>query len=131
MTFYSSGEPNWAERWDQLYDALAAGPRRVIISSLGDEPEERRLPLPEAAMSPNQTIDAETLAVELHHHHLPKLANAGYVCWESDPFCVQRGPRFQEVWFVVETLFESVDEMPDSLINNCKNLREITDNGED
>lgn len=118
---------DWAERWDVLYEALSAEPRREILVSLHDAPKERRLPLPEAATSPNQTMDDETLAIELHHHHLPKLADAGYVRWESDPFCVQRGPNFAEPAFVIDVMFESLGDIPDSLFNNCKVLMEMAD----
>ena len=121
------GDWEWADRWDQLFDVLSAEPRREIIISLLDEPQERRLPLPEAAESPNQSMDSETLALKLHHHHLPKLANAGYVRWEHDPFCVQRGPNFAEPAFIVENVLESRDEIPDSLMNNCKVLQKMAD----
>lgn len=119
-----SDEQDWAERWDQLYEALSAEPRRMIISSLLDEPEERRLPLPDAAESPNQSEDTETLRVQLHHHHLPLLAEAGYICWEKEPFVVQRGPRFNELGYILELVADSIDEIPPPLIDNCKMLQE-------
>lgn len=120
MSLDPSEDTDWAERWDQLYEALSAEPRRMIISSLLDEPEERRLPLPAAAESPNQPRDAETLCIQLRHHHLPLLADAGYVRWEPDPFVVQRGPRFEEPACIIGLVTDSIDELPRSLINNCK-----------
>ncbi|MFC3478274.1 hypothetical protein [Halobacterium litoreum] len=120
-------EQDWAERWDRLYDALAAEPRREVLRSLTNVPEERRLPLPDAATSPNQSIDTETLRIDLRHHHLPKLADVGYVRWESEPFCVQRGPRFEEPAFVVNTLLDAVDEIPPGLVDNCRILQEMTE----
>lgn len=125
----SSGEWEWAERWDQLYEALSAEPRREILISLSEAPKERRLPLPEAAASPNQSMDPERLSTELCHHHLPKLEEAGYVRWERDPFCVQRGPHFAEPALIVETVLDSVDQIPPSLMNNCKVLQERADDG--
>ncbi|WP_135535213.1 hypothetical protein [Halostella pelagica] len=120
MTLDPSEEQDWAERWDQLYEALSAEPRRMIISSLLDEPQERRLPLPDVAESPNQPKDAEILSIQLRHHHLPLLAEAGYVRWEDEPFVVQRGPRFEEPAFIIELVTDSIDELPASLIRNCK-----------
>lgn len=122
-----SGDPEWAERWNELFEALSAEPRREIIISLLEEPRERRLPLPEAAESPNQSMDSETLAVHLRHQHLPKLAEAGYVRWESDPLRVQRGPNFDEPAFIVENVLDSMDEIPESLIDNCKIIQEAID----
>lgn len=122
----SPGEWDWADRWDRVFNVLAAEPRREIIRSLLDEPHERRLPLPEATESPNQSMGTETFTLQLRHHHLPKLADAGYIRWESDPFCVQRGPNFEEPAFFIESVLESKDEIPSSLINNCKILQQMT-----
>lgn len=120
MSSSSPSERKWADRWDQLFDVLSAEPRREIVNSLLDAPPDRRLPLPEAAESPNQSMSSGTLAIKLQHHHLPKLADAGYIRWEPDPFCVQRGPHFAEPAFIVEKVFESVDEIPNPLIKNCQ-----------
>jgi hypothetical protein len=65
-------------------------------------------------------MDSESLAIHLRHHHLPKLTEAGYVRWDSERFCVQRGPNFAEPAFIVENVFESMDEIPESLIDNCR-----------
>jgi len=124
MSLNPSEGPDWAARWDRLYEALSAEPRRMIIASLLDEPQGRRLPLPEAAESPNKPQDDETLRIELCHNHLPLLAEAGYVRWEQDPFVVQRGPRFEEPESIIEVLTDSLDALPPSLINNCKIFRE-------
>lgn len=129
MATHQPDEWEWAERWNQLFQALSYEPRREIINSLLDEPPERRLPLPEAAASPNQSMDSETLAIQLRHRHLPKLADAGYIRWENEPFCVQRGPHFAEPAFIIEGVFKSMDEIPESLIDNCKIIQEMMGNG--
>lgn len=131
MTTDPPSELDWAERWNHVFTVLAVEPRREIIRSLLDEPRERRLPLPEAAESPNQSMGSETFTLQLRHHHLPKLTDAGYIRWESDPFCVQRGPNFEEPAFFIEAVLESKDEIPTSLINNCKILQKMTGNGAD
>jgi len=107
------------EKWDQLYEALAAQPRRMIIFSLLKEPEDKWLPLPDAASSPMQPMDSPEPCIHLRHHHLPKLAEAGYIRWKSDPFRVQRGPHFEEPGFVVSKLIESDREYPERLRNEC------------
>ncbi|QCJ46816.1 hypothetical protein [Haloprofundus sp. MHR1] len=128
MSTSPSEDLEWAERWDQLFDAISAEPRREIIKSLLDVPQERRLRLPEAAESPNQSIDSETFVIELRHHHLPKLAEGGYVRWERETFCVQRGPNFAEPAFIIENVLESTDEIPESLVTNCRVIQEMVDN---
>jgi hypothetical protein len=124
MSLNPSEGQEWASRWDRLYEALSAEPRRMIIASLRDEPEGRRLPLPEAADSPNRPEDAAKLGKQLRHHHLPLLAEAGYVRWEQEPFIVQRGPRFEEPECIIDLVTDSIDELPMSLINNCKIFRD-------
>lgn len=113
------------DRWDQLYEALAAEHRRMILYSLMDIPKERQLPLPEAARSSNLSIDPDELRIQLQHHHLPKLAEFGYVRWEQDPFCVQRGHAYEEVEAVFSVIVESLDQYPMSLINGCERFEEM------
>jgi hypothetical protein len=115
----SADECDWAERRNRVFIVLAAEPRREIVRSLLDEPHERRLPLLEAAESPNQSMGTETFTLQLRHHHLAKVADSGYIRWESDPFCVQRGPNFEEPAFFIESVLESKDKIPSPLINNC------------
>lgn len=108
-----------------MFDVLSAEPRREIIRSLLDESQHCRLPLPEAAGSPNQSIDSETLVIELRHQHLPKLADLGYIRWENDAFRVQQGPNFEEPAFIMRMLINSADQIPESLIADCKILQEM------
>ena len=61
------------------------------------------------------SIDGEragSRAVELHHAHLPRLAEFGYVVWEESPLVVRRGPRIGEI----EPLLELLDEHSESLV---------------
>lgn len=102
--------------WDRCLYQLSAQPRRQIVVSLLDVPDERRLPLPEAAITEPCSVDLEQFEVELRHHHLPKLANAGYVRWEEASFRVQRGPRYEEAETVMRLLLESSDRLPDAPI---------------
>lgn len=127
MSTDPSGETDWATRWNRVFELLSAEPRREVIRSLLNEPRRRRLPLPEAADSLNQSMGSGVLATKLRHHHLPKLADFGYIRWENDPFCVQRGPNFEELAFVVGNILDSLDEIPSSLVNNCKVLRRMVD----
>lgn len=121
----SSGRGGTTERWNQLYGALSAVPRRRIIHALMSEPEERRLPLPDAAAPADSSVDGERFLIELRHHHLPMLADAGYVRWEEDPFCVQRGPEFEEAEIVLRRVMEPVDGLPEQLIEDCPILQEL------
>jgi hypothetical protein len=118
MAEMSCGERGGTERWNRLYEVLAAEHRRRILFSLMNEPEER-LPLPEAAVSPNLSVDTETLRIQLRHRHLPKLAAADYVRWSSDPFRVRRGPAFEEAATVIRKIMEPDEELPERLVDEC------------
>lgn len=118
------------EAWDQLYEALAAEPRRLIIFSLMKEPDGRRLPLPDAAQLYNRAGDSESFRIELRHRHLPKLADAGYVQWENDPFSVQRGPHFDEPALVLAQMTDNRIEYPQRLRDECVVIGEVGQNDE-
>ena len=97
----------------------------MIIYSLKDVPNERRIPLPEAAMTPESLWDPEKATLRLIHNHLPKLADAGYVRWERDPFCVQRGLHFEEVEVMFNLIHDSIDQFPKSQITGCEIYEEL------
>ena len=103
---------------------LSAEPRRQVIISLLNEPPERRLPLPEAADSPNLTMEPEELQLVLRHQHLPMLEDAGYIRWDPERSCVQRGPNFREVGDIMAILLDSVGHFPETLIEGCTILEE-------
>lgn len=121
----SGAEESAIDRWDRLHQVLASQERRMIVYSLLDAPQERRIPLPDAALMPESSWDRERASIRLQHDHLPQLAEAGYVRWERDPFCVQRGPRFEEVEVMFELIHDSIDRFPKSLITGCEIYEEL------
>ena len=126
MAIDTSGSGDSAiDRWNQLHQILAAQERRMVIYSLLEVPQERRVPLPEAAMAPESSWDYEEMRIRLEHNHLTQLADAGYVEWDRDPFCVQRGPRFEEVEAVFDVIHDSIDTFPESLISGCEIYEEM------
>lgn len=116
------------ERWDKVYHVLSSQERRMIIYSLIEAPQDRRLPLPDAAMAPGTTTTPEKMSIRLRHAHLPQLADAGYIRWERNPLRVQRGPDFAEVASVFELIHESIDQFPRSLIDGCEIYEELYQN---
>ena len=107
------------ERWDRVFEALSARPRRRVVSALVDVPDERRVLLPDAIQPATLDRDRERLRVELRHRHLPMLADAGYVRWDEKRLTVQCGPEFAEVGAVWERLVDSTDQLPPELVDGC------------
>ncbi|WP_247003779.1 hypothetical protein [Halosolutus gelatinilyticus] len=103
------------DRWDTVFDALRAEPRRRLVDALLEVAPDEPVRLPEAAVSPIRPVDPDALWIQLHHHHLPLLADAKYVRWESAPLRAYRGPRFTEVAFVFESIHENADQVPQQL----------------
>jgi hypothetical protein len=112
------------QRWNDVFDALAAEPRRQIVVSLLEAPPDRELSLPEAANPPYLLRDPSELTLELVHTHLPKLADNDYVEWQRDPLTVTRGHNFEEVAVIFEALYADVDRIPSQLVEGCQRLEE-------
>lgn len=112
------------QNWDRVFKAVSAEPRRQLVASLLDTPPEASVPLPESAINPTVPADPRSLRQELHHCHLPMLADMEFIEWETEPFVARRGPRFEEVAGVFEALYSSASDLPDSLVVGCQCLEE-------
>ncbi|WP_440771654.1 hypothetical protein [Natronorubrum sp. DTA28] len=110
------------ERWNLAFRALSAEPRRQLIVSLLDCSTDEPVALPESAINPTVPANPEKLTSDLHHNHLPTLADSGFIEWEASPFVAYRGPRFEEVAVVFEALYSSAIDIPDPLVEGCQRL---------
>ncbi|ELY57726.1 hypothetical protein [Natronolimnohabitans innermongolicus] len=110
------------DRWDRVFEALSAEPRRQLIISLLDASREQSVSLPAQAMNPNVPADPERLRLELQHVHLPMLATMEFVEWETDPLRASRGPRFEDAAAVFEALHTNAAALPDRLVVGCQRL---------
>lgn len=110
------------ERWDRVFEAVSAEPRRQLVVSLLDAPPDQSVSLPEHAANPNVPVDPESLRCELNHYHLPMLADMEFVEWETDPLVASRGPRFEQVAVVFEALQSNAVDIPDQLVVGCQRL---------
>lgn len=87
---------------DRVFVALGHRQRRRILTRLFEgSPRNVEELLPADA----DEADRERLAVELHHSHLPKLDDAGFVELDGRRK-VRRGPKFDEVASVIR-LFDA------------------------
>lgn len=109
-------------RWDEVFRAVSAGPRRRLLVALTEAGPADAVALPEAATNPALDTDPESLRIELYHRHLPMLADRGFVRWEFDPLVATRGPRFDEVAAVFEALTAHASELPADLVVGCEHL---------
>lgn len=110
------------DRWNRVFEALSAEPRRQLIGSLIESPADGAVALPESAMNPNVSADPETLERKLYHHHLPMLADRKFIEWTTDPLAASPGARFDDVAVVFEALDSSATEIPDPLVVGWQRL---------
>lgn len=83
---------------DDLLTALSSPQRRKLLDSLiTDSP-------PDHAEPTEVTVGGE---MEMHHIHLPKLADYGIVDWDRDTNRVTRGPNFEAAATLLEFLANS------------------------
>lgn len=110
-------------RWEQIFETLISIIRREILASLLENPPDAVVDLPEAANSPEHRRDPEQLVIDLQHCHLPAMANKEYIEWKEEPFCVERGPRFDEVASVMKAI-QSSEQIPRELVESCYFLQQ-------
>ncbi|WP_313694818.1 hypothetical protein [Halorarum halobium] len=95
---------------DELFHVLSHGTRRVILAELlerGENEAIRALPI----VSSGEVSDDE-VRLDLHHTHLPMLAQSGYVEWNGTDDRVSRGPAFDDFEPLLVLLDESAESLP-------------------
>ena len=92
---------------DRVFVALGHRHRRQILSRLVEcSPRDVEQLLP-----PDDGRDRDRLTIELHHRHLPKLADGGFVEWDGEHE-VRRGPKFEAVASVIELFDTHENRLP-------------------
>lgn len=92
------------------FEALSHPYRRRILTRLHERNPREEAEFHEVTRGGDD--DPDRLAVELHHRHLPKLVDAGFVDWDREEDVVTRGPRFEEIAPLVELMVDHRDELP-------------------
>lgn len=86
--------------------------RRVLLALLDHNPQTvSRLSIPEDVHPGDAEI--EKAEVEMHHIHLPRLDDAGFIVWNKDDQQVEKGPEYAEIVPLLELLTDNADKLPD------------------
>lgn len=100
-----------ADALDESFDVLSHPFRRRILTRLHDHN-----PRDEAEFSADELADdadeVDRLVLEIHHRHLPKLAEKGFIDWDREADVITRGPRFDEIAPLIELMVNHRDELP-------------------
>lgn len=94
--------------FDKIAETLADVHRRKALIKLL-ESETVRLNTQDGTSSPP---DGRVSPIQMHHVHLPKLDDHGFIDWDTDTGEVTRGPSFEEVRPVLEVLHDRRDALP-------------------
>lgn len=95
---------------DELFETLSQSARRHILTALVDaNPRDEAEFAPTAFTGDDRPEEAST---RLHHVHLPKLEEAGFIEWDPESGTITRGPRFDEIEPLLELLVAHRDELP-------------------
>ena len=113
---------NERSRLDRQLDALADVERRRVLFALlrersGRDARRKRSESSAAVEVDELGDDAVTASqVEMYHTHLPKLADYGFVSWNSDSGVVIAGSRFEEIEPLLELIADSENELATVLV---------------
>lgn len=94
---------------DEFFDAVADVQRRRLLVRLMDHnPQDPG----EITSEPWEMTEAERELVKMHHVHLPKLEEYGFVEWHRDDNEVVKGPRFDEIRPLLELIEANRSKVP-------------------
>lgn len=99
---------------DTMLDVLSDPYRRRVLLALSEygRREEEEFTIHSLASPRLGDEEPDVLEIRLYHTHLPKLAKVGYVEWSSDGEAIRRGPHFDDVEPLLETLIERETDLP-------------------
>lgn len=96
--------------FDEALGALAAPERRrLLFALLAAEPR------PAEPVTADDSADGRR-SLAVHHVHLPKLADHGFVDWDREAGVIRTGPNFGEIRPLLELLIEHAEELPDGWV---------------
>ena len=89
--------------------------RRILVAVARDNPKDVDDITSESIANEHEGDDdaLELIAQQLHHTHLPKLDDAGFVDWDRESGRITRGPRFGEIEPLLRLMSDHQDELPD------------------
>ena len=106
--------------YDTIFDALAVSRRRQFLIELRSSPQYVPKPsgvsreiaeanenlLQRYLSDSGTTAEVDEYSVSMHHVHLPKLAEYGFIEWNQDDELAVQGPRFDEIRPYLELVAE-------------------------
>lgn len=98
---------------DSAFDALGHRQRRHLLVSLLEHNPQDDSPVVWSAEEDSTAMDH---LVMMHHVHIPKLEDGGYIEWDRESHEVSKGPNFEEIRPMLELLVDHEEELPNDWI---------------
>lgn len=97
---------------DDLFVALANSYRRqLLVALLEHNPQDDHDRDPLNIVSDD--VEPEVLELTLHHSHLPKLEQMGFIIWDQETNEISKGPDWNEIEPLLTLIHEHQDELPE------------------
>lgn len=95
---------------DDMLDALADKQRRALLAALTDhEPQDDVLSISDGSDKADDEMD---YLIRMRHVHVPKLTKYGFIDWNESAHEVTKGPNFEEIRPLLESLDDHEDGLP-------------------
>lgn len=95
---------------DAVFEALSHPHRRHILLALTGDSSAVVIQDPFDIVITD--VDPDTLVIQLHHNHLPKLDDFGFIDWDQESETVTRGDRFGDIEPLLELLDQHKEALP-------------------
>ncbi|WP_199722333.1 helix-turn-helix transcriptional regulator [Haloarcula sp. Atlit-120R] len=101
---------------NELFEILSHEYRRRILLAVAQQNPQDEDDITSEAVAEEHGDDGDALEhvkTGLHHVHLPKLADAGFIDWDRDSGTITRGPRLEEIEPLLKLMHDHQDELPE------------------
>jgi hypothetical protein len=98
---------------DSMFDALRDPYCRRILLAISDHNPRDITEFSNKFASVNgDEADPEQVELQLHHSHLPKLAEKGYIDWNPEAQTIRRGSNFDNIAPLLKLMDDHTDKLP-------------------
>jgi len=101
--------------WGDSFSALENPYRRQLLVGLLTHSQEEDDVDPLVLLADGG--DTENVAATIHHVHLPKLDDMGFIEWNQQAEEICRGPMWDKIEPLLELIHDHRDELPDGWLD--------------
>lgn len=102
----------------RVFEVLANRYRRQLLLAMSETNPQNDGDLDPLGLleQEDMTDDLDVTQVSLHHVHLPKLADMGFIEWNHESGELSKGPNWAEIAPLLRLMRNHQDELPDGSV---------------